>query len=192
MTPPDFEAGNTRVLIVPGWENSGPDHWQTLWQRANPGFRRVEMPDWDRPVAEQWVGALDSVIAESGRPVVLVAHSLGCLTVVRWVVRGGAESVRAGMLVAPPDAERPGCPAEIRGFSPIPRERLPFPSVVVASHDDPWMDQEKVRSLAASWGARFVDAGDGRHLNTESGHGFWPRGERVLTGLLGAVASAPP
>jgi uncharacterized protein len=33
------------VLILPGLDNSGPEHWQTHWQKQNPHFVRVEQRD---------------------------------------------------------------------------------------------------------------------------------------------------
>lgn len=173
----------TRVLIVPGWTGSGPDHWQTLWERAHPDYLRVEMPDWDRPRLEDWIATLDAAV-DQGPPAILVAHSLGCVAVAHWAGRAEGGRVRAALLVSPPDVERDETPPEIAGFAPIPRERLPFPAVVVASRTDPWIGVERARGLAAAWGARFVDAGDAGHLNTDAGYGPWPLGEALLAELI--------
>lgn len=173
-----------RVLTVPGWTGSGPDHWQTLWERSHPELRRVEMPDWDRPVLDDWVAALDAAIG-SGAPAVLVAHSLGCLAAVHRAERvgGSAAGIEAALLVAPPDADREDAPPEIAGFAPIPTGRLPFPAVVVASRTDPWIDFDRARELARAWDAEFVDIGDAGHVNTDAGFGPWPAGETLLAGL---------
>ena len=178
-----------RNLTVPGWTGSGPDHWQSLWERARPEIGRVEMPDWERPELEAWVTSLEAALAE-GPPAILAAHSLGCLAVVHWAVRSGGEDaaarVRAALLVAPPDAERDDAPPEIAGFAPIPREPLPFESVLVASATDPWIEPDRARDLARAWGSRFVDAGDAGHLNTDAGFGPWPEGEALLDELATA------
>lgn len=147
----------TRYLILPGWQGSGPEHWQTHWQRLLPDARRVEQDDWQRPDPQRWVDALDQAIASSPLPVVLIAHSLGCVTVARWAASAPVarrQRVLAALLVAPADVERPGCPAELVGFAPLPRQPLPFPSRVVTSDNDhaawrgprPWR-----RPGAASW-----------------------------------------
>jgi uncharacterized protein len=173
-----------RVLIVPGWGDSDPGHWQSLWEKANPDFRRVVQRDWLYPICADWVEALDREIREAGAPVVLVAHSLGCLAVAHCA-RGRTLPVRAALLVAPPDVERPDFPPVVEGFAPIPREPLQFTSIVVASRDDPFIAFERTRELAAAWGSRLVDAGVGRHLNTEAGFGPWPLGEQLLAELRG-------
>jgi hypothetical protein len=172
-----------RVLIVPGWGDSGPEHWQSLWEQANPGFRRVVQRDWLYPVCGEWVETLERAIRAAGAPVVLVAHSLGCVAIAHCA-RGRALPVHAALLVAPPDVERPDFPDVIEGFAPIPRERLPFPSVVVASRDDQFSDFERTRALAAAWGSRLVDAGPLGHVNADAGLGPWPLGESLLGELI--------
>ena len=84
----------TSVLIVPGYNNSGPEHWQSLWERAHPEYRRVMQRDWDSPERHEWVSALDEAIAQAPQPVVLVAHSLGCLAVVHWAARAREPQAR--------------------------------------------------------------------------------------------------
>ena len=114
----------------------------------------------------------------------LVAHSLGCLAVAHSA-RGRTLPIRAALLVAPPDVERPDFPPVVEGFAPIPREPLPFASIVVASRDDPFVTFERARELAGAWGSRVVDVGMGRHINTEAGFGPWPLGEQLLAELRG-------
>jgi uncharacterized protein len=173
-----------RVLIVPGWGDSGPEHWQSLWERANPDFRRVVQRDWLYPICTEWVETLERDIRGAGGPVVLVAHSLGCLAIAHCAC-GRTLPIHGALLVAPPDVERPDFPPVQEGFAPIPREPLPFASIVVASRDDPFVAFERSRELAAVWGSRLVDAGARRHLNTEAGLGPWPLGEQLLAELRG-------
>ena len=173
----------TPVLIVPGWGDSGPKHWQSLWEQANPGVRRVVQRDWQYPVRVEWVETLTREIRAAGRPAVVVAHSLGCIAVAHCA-SAGALPIRSALLVAPPDVEHPDFPPLIEGFAPIPRARLAFPSIVVASRNDPFTDFERARSLADGWGSRFVDAGNSGHLNSDAGFGPWPLGESLLAELL--------
>jgi hypothetical protein len=173
----------TPVLIVPGWGDSGPKHWQSLWEQANPGVRRVVQRDWQYPVRVEWVETLTREIRAAGRPAVVVAHSLGCIAVAHCASTG-ALPIRSALLVAPPDVEHPDFPPLIEGFAPIPRARLAFPSIVVASRNDPFTDFERARGLADAWGSRFVDAGHSGHLNADAGFGPWPLGETLLAELL--------
>jgi hypothetical protein len=180
----------TPVLILPGWGDSGPGHWQSLWERANPGFSRVVQRDWEYPIRTEWVEVLDREIRAAGGEVILVAHSLGCITMAHWA-RSGSRPIRGALLVAPPDVEHPDFPPVTEGFAPIPRERLAFPSIVVASRNDPFGDFERSRALAQAWGSRFVDAGNSGHVNTDAGFGPWPLGETLLAELAqGAAASS--
>jgi predicted alpha/beta hydrolase family esterase len=171
------------VVTVPGYENSGPEHWQSLWEAANPSFVRVEQADWFAPRREAWVKTLDATVAAQPGPVVLVAHSLGCATVAHWAATRPEVPVRAALLVAPADVDNAGI-GELSTFAPMPLGRLPFPSIVVASSDDPWVTVERSRLFADAWGARFVDAGAHGHLNSASGIGDWPVGFELLTELL--------
>ena len=173
------------VLIVPGWGDSGDAHWQTLWEKANADFQRVVQRDWLYPICAEWVQTLAACIRAAGGPVVLVAHSLGCLAIAHCARDDASLPIHGALLVAPPDVERPDFPPVLEGFAPIPRERLPFPSVVVASRNDPFSEFERAEALAAAWGSRLVDVGEQGHLNADAGFGPWPLGERLLEALRG-------
>ncbi len=175
-------SGSPPVLILPGWGDSGPKHWQSLWQQANPAFRRVVQRDWEYPIRAEWVETLAREIRAAERPPVIVAHSLGCVAVAH-AVAAGPLAIHGALLVAPPDVEHPDFPPVIEGFAPIPRARLPFPSIVVVSRNDPHTAFERAQALAGAWGSRLVDAGNSGHINTDAGFGPWPLGETLLAEL---------
>lgn len=171
------------ILIIPGLGNSGPDHWQTRWERKLPTARRVEQADWDVPVRADWVERIAEAVAAATRPVVLVAHSLGVLAAVEAAPR--LTGVRAAFLVAPPDTGRADVPEPVKAsFAGVSADPLPFPSMLVASRNDPYCAQEIADDLAAAWGAVFVDAGEAGHINVASGHGPWPEGLTRFATLL--------
>ena len=178
---------NRPVFLVPGWKNSGPGHWQSLWESQLPDARRVEMPNWDFPRRAEWMEALDDALALhlrfDGPPPVLVGHSAGCLAIVHWAATH-ERPIHGALLVAPADVEREGAPEELQDFAPVPRQRLPFPSHVVATGDDPYLAADRARSFAQSWSARFTLLPRGGHLNAASGFGPWPRGEALLKELM--------
>lgn len=156
------------VLTVPGLGSSGPSHWQSLWEDTLPDTQRVELGMWNRPHRNAWVTKLDQAIRTTRAPVVLVAHSLGCLAVAWWAALSPQPygwPVAGALLVAPADVDRADVHPDIAAFKPSPRQLLPFPSILVASTDDPWIEIEKARSLAPQWGSHFVDAGAQGHLN---------------------------
>ena len=170
------------ILLVPGYQNSGEGHWQTLWEGSLGGARRAEMPSWEHPVRGAWIEALDEAIADCPTPPILVGHSLGCIAIVHWAALY-ERTIQGALLAAPTDVERADGLEQLRSFGPIPRRTLPFPAIVAASSNDPFIRPDRARALAAEWGAAFVDLGPCGHLNTASGHGPWLRGEALLSEL---------
>ncbi|MCC2981258.1 MULTISPECIES: RBBP9/YdeN family alpha/beta hydrolase [unclassified Sphingomonas] len=180
---------NPSVLTVPGLGNSGPTHWQTLWEQSRLDTRRVELGMWDTPHRNAWVTKLDQAIAQAKAPVILVGHSLGCQAIAWWASLSPQPygwPVAGALLVAPADVDRAGIPPELSTFAPAPRTPLPFPSILVASTDDPWIEIDRAHSLAADWGSHFVDAGAQGHLNAASGLGWWPDGQELLERVIAA------
>ncbi len=178
------------VLMLPGYQNSGPEHWQSLWEAKHPDCRRVVQREWENPDRDEWVDTLDRAVVAHGDPVVLVGHSLGCLAIVHWAGRRRGP-VHAALLVAPPDVERPDFLDAARTFAPIPVRPLDFPSVVVASADDPYADLDRAQYFARSWGSELVEIGAAGHINTAAGFGPWPEGEALLERLRAGRGSTP-
>ena len=175
---------NIRVLVLPGWQNSGPDHWQSRWQHLH-GYQRVEQHDWMRPLRGDWIARLEEVILEGDGPVVLVAHSLGCLQASAWAAHSrNTHRVQAALLVAPPEAERDDLRQMLPGWTPIARGALPFPSVLVASANDPYGSLEHASALAAQWRSTLHSIGPRGHINAEAGLGDWPEGHALLQELM--------
>ena len=168
------------ILIVAGLWNSGPQHWQTHWERKYSKWERVAHRDWHAPSRDEWVAELDAAIAAcDGRPI-LVAHSLGCMLVAQWAQAGSHLNVAGAFLVAPSDVEAPSYPVAAQGFSPIPMQPLPFPSVLVASSNDEYAAIERSRAFAQAWGSKLIEIGDAGHINADTGYGPWPEGEQML------------
>lgn len=176
----------SQVLIVPGLRNSGPTHWQSWLGTVLPNTMRVEQADWERPCLSDWAARVRESIDATDDAVWLVAHSFGCLaTVTAGFVRG--ERIRGALLVAPADPERFGEPTVLL------EERLPFPSLVVASENDPWVNRDKAEYWAGQWGSGFVSIGHAGHINVDSGHGPWPDGLRLFEQLRsGSWPATPP
>ena len=172
------------TLILPGWQNSGPAHWQSRWEALH-GYQRVEQHDWLRPRRGDWMAQLDAaVLAATDGPVLLAAHSLGCILVAAWAAHSQHTArVRGALLVAPGDTETEAFEAMLPSWSPIVRTTLPFKSILLGSHDDPYCSLAKAQRLAADWGAEFVDYGHAGHINAESGLGDWSEGHAILSRL---------
>ena len=176
------------VLVLPGWQNSGPGHWQSRWQTLY-GYRRVEQHDWMRPLRGDWIARLEEELLACTGPAVLVAHSLGCIQTAAWAAHSrNPARVKAALLVAPPDVEREDLRQVLPGWSPIERQHLPFASIVVASSDDPYGGADHARLLAAQWGSALHAIGPRGHINADSGLGDWPEGRDLLHALLKGAA----
>lgn len=180
------------VLIVPGLNNSGPDHWQSKWERELPHCERVDLGMWDDPHRNTWINKLNHAIHGAGRPVILVAHSLGCHAISWWAQYERpflGRPVAAALLVAPPDVEVDGADPRIARFSPLVPGRLPFRTILAASRNDPYASFGQAKRMARKWGSRLVDAGPIGHINADSGIGNWPYGKYLLNHLV--AESAP-
>ena len=175
---------SNHVLILPGWQNSGPLHWQSLWQ-AQSGYQRVEQHDWMRPLRGDWIARLEDVLLSLDEPAVLVAHSLGCQLVAAWAAHSNnTRRVKAALLVAPGDAEREELRPMLGSWAPLVLKALPFPSTLVASTDDPYCTHERAAGFAQAWGSELVNLGAMGHINADSGLGDWPAGQALLQKLI--------
>ena len=179
--------GRAKVLLLPGLWNSGPENWQSYWERERDDCLRVVQSEWETPRREDWVATLEKAVAAAPEPVVLAAHSLACTLVAHWAGSPGAtiRNVRGALLVAPSDVEAPSYPKGPRGFEPMPQRPLPFRAVVVASSDDPYVSLPRARQFAQAWGARLFEAGALGNINADSRLGSWPQGQALLGELLG-------
>ena len=172
------------ILMVPGLGGSGPEHWQSLWQRDLESCTRVEQRDWDYPEREGWIAALDRAVAAADQPPILIAHSLSCALVVHWAMET-RRRIHGALLVAPADVDSDAhTPTEAHVFRPMPIARLPFLSIVVSSSDDPFVTAERAAKFASAWGSHLVDIGPAGHINSATGYGPWPQGRDLLEALL--------
>jgi predicted alpha/beta hydrolase family esterase len=172
------------ILIVPGYTNSGPDHWQSRWQARLSTARRVEQAQWSKPEREEWTASVAKAVNEAERPVVIVAHSLGVAAVIQAMPQF-TRPIAGAFLVAAPDVANPAIrPRHLMTFGPYPQEKLPFTSLMVASRNDPYCAFDVAEDIAKAWGSRFIDAGEAGHINAESGHGPWPEGSMTFASFL--------
>jgi len=172
-------ASDTPVLILPGFGNSGPQHWQTLWELRHPNWRRVNLGKWDAPACDDWVHALDVAVQACPSPPVLVAHSLACLLVAHWAYHS-SRIPKGAFLVAVPDPKSVSFPAAARGFVPVPLVPFMFRSLVVASTNDQLGSLAHAKHCAMAWGSMFIDIGQAGHINADSGHGEWDEGYELF------------
>jgi uncharacterized protein len=192
-------------LILPGWQNSGEEHWQSLWEAQLPA-QRVMQHDWMRPLRGDWITRLEdyvlsireqtmqtacrqtaeNAVDEDGKDIVFIAHSLGCHLVSAWsAISKSTHRVKGALLVAPPDGIRETFPPELKSWRPPVLQKLPFPSICVISSNDPFCDLQPGKDMAAAWGSELIELGDKGHINADSGLGDWPQGRALLAQLAG-------
>jgi predicted alpha/beta hydrolase family esterase len=173
-------------LNVPGLASSGPQHWQTIWEEQYPqNFSRVQQENWDWPVKTDWVAQLQKQISELDEPAILVAHSLGCITVAHWAQEFHSEQIKGVLLVAPADADLSKRLNFVVGFAPIPTMKLSMPSILVASTNDMYASISRSQIFAENWGSEFINLGKKGHINAVSGLADWPEGKEILGKLSG-------
>ncbi|WP_439567687.1 RBBP9/YdeN family alpha/beta hydrolase [Sphingopyxis sp.] len=182
-----------KILTIPGLNNSGPAHWQSLWERRFANCERVDLGQWDDPEKDVWVERIAAAIDAEHDPVLIVAHSLGCHAFAHWFA--GASSVArdrivGALLVAPPDLTQLRRNHRIASFTDSPALSSQTPMIVVASDDDPYAKTAHVWRLSRHWDARFVNAGPFGHINADSRIGDWPYGQYLLASLQPAPTPA--
>ncbi|MFN7102715.1 MAG: RBBP9/YdeN family alpha/beta hydrolase [Pseudorhizobium sp.] len=179
-----MKISDAEILIIPGYTNSGPEHWQSRWEAKLSSARRVEQAEWSKPLREDWVARVTEEVNASTRPVVFVAHSLGIPSVLHAIPHF-RKPVAGAFFVAPPELDNPAIrPRHLMSFGPYPRAPLPFPTLTVASRNDPFGSYEHAEEMANAWGSTLLDAGESGHLNAEAGFGPWPEGTMVFAQFL--------
>lgn len=172
-------------FIVPGLGNSGSDHWQTFFEKSGDNFTRIEQEGWDTPNCHEWIKNIDEAVSNyDPSTVILIGHSLGCITIAHWAKQSG-KRIKGALLVAPSDIESPS-PSYVftsSGFTPICLEKINFETIVVTSTNDPWISTKRVEIFAESWGSKLISIGDAGHINAASGYGEWQEGLDILKRL---------
>lgn len=166
-------------LILAGIYDSGPTHWQSLWQRSDARFSKLAHSSWDHPDRQVWVSELEDCVQALGPQTVLVAHSLACLMVAHWCATT-RQRVHGAPLVSVPDPEGSNFPKDARHFGAVPLLRMSFATTVVSSDDDPYGSREHMARCADAWGSRLVPVSGLGHINAQSGLGEWPAGRAIL------------
>lgn len=179
-SPPPSPADGLSLFTVPGLNGSGPQHWQTEWERLRPEIVRVEQRNWAKPDLEEWSKRVEHAIAASAHQVVLIAHSFGCLVSVHAAHVLPAK-VAGLMLVAPADPDKFGISHR------VPARPLASSALLVGSTNDPWLTAARARGLARTWGTRYTELQGAGHINAEAGFGLWPAGLRLLDEQLAII-----
>jgi predicted alpha/beta hydrolase family esterase len=170
------------ILIIPGLGNSGPEHWQSIWERRF-NFTRVEQKEWETPVCADWIENINSEVKKyDPANVILVGHSLACATIAYWAQKYNV-AIKGALLVALSDTEADSYPPGTTGFAPVPLIKLPFRSIAVVSNNDFYVKPQRAELFANSWGSELVNIGDAGHINTSSGFGEWDVGLELLKRL---------
>lgn len=179
-------AERCAFVLVPGLNNSGPEHWQSLWQLRLPFWLRTTQSRWDDPDISRWAGAIRRKLTGVAVPAILVGHSFGALASVAFALDPARTAPLAGLLLVAP-AE----PSRFNVEDDVPEAPLDLPAVVVASRTDPLMSFPRATHWATTWGASLVDLGEAGHINAQAGFGAWPYGLSLLADLATRAGMLP-
>ncbi|QCK15801.1 RBBP9/YdeN family alpha/beta hydrolase [Mangrovivirga cuniculi] len=169
---------------IPGLHNSDENHWQTLLEKTHPeDFIRINQENWDQPECNAWINKIErDLLTKNHLDLILIGHSIGCIAIVKWVEKFG-HAIKGALLVAPSDSENENYPSYIKGFTPIPKSKLPFPTLVVGSTNDHVTTVERTKEFAANWGSKLIMLEDAGHIEPKSGFGPWPQVEVLIKEL---------
>lgn len=159
---------------IPGLRNSSEDHWQTILEhKLGEACFRVHQENWEAPDCETWIQKIESELVDFDKAqLILIGHSIGCMAIVKWIERFN-HKIKGALLVAPSDSERLGYPTFITGFTPIPSEKLSFPSIVIASSNDHVTTLDRSKKFAKDWGSELIILENAGHIEPKSGFGDW-------------------
>lgn len=182
---------NGTFLIVPGYADSSPSHWQGVWLELFSNAVKVVQKDWINVDQVEWVQTLDSAIQLALQPIILVGHSLGCSTILYWInskeSKNSIHKIIGALLVVPPDPHSKAYRAlSIKGFDLFPLNKLPIPSILVASENDPFLSINQGRFFADHLGSEFINIGRKGHVGEDSGLGEWKEGQALIQKLVTA------
>lgn len=172
------------ILIVPGLNGSGDGHWQRHWLSDHPEAILVQQSDWTNPHPAEWLHRLEQAVL--GHPgALIVAHSLGAILTARLASSPMSHLVGGALLVAPADIERTSLlHARTYEFGCMPKDRLPFPALLIASRNDPYMPLETAQDAARAWSVPLINLGAAGHINVQSGFGRWSRGYELASQVV--------
>ncbi len=164
----------TKLYIIPGYRASPTDHWfPWLKQRAEArgsAATVLKMPTPSNPELGEWLKTLQESISAPDKNTFFVAHSLGCITLLRYLDSLPAERQIGGFIL-------------VSGFSSL-------PSGTLSKQLDPFIkdpvDYEHLRKMAAkSLDAKMVTVAKGGHFMGSDGFTEFPL-------LLGELSHLKP
>jgi len=173
-----------QYLTIPGYGGSPADHWQSYFEKKLSNCKRIEQKSWEKPVCSDWINKIDNEVMHfKESEVVLISHSLGGIALVHWVSKF-KRNIKGAMIVAPADIVHPYQDLPLESFVPIPLNKLSFPSVLIASNNDPWATIDRSKFFADCWGSSFINIGNAGHINVDSGFYHWDQGLDILKTLI--------
>ena len=171
------------LITLSGYSGSGPDHWLSLWEASHPDIRKFIPDSWDSPDLANWIETLEMNVKGCPESPVIIAHSLSCLLVAHWA-KHSQQKIAGAFLVAAPDPDGTQFPQQAASFKKVPNSPLPFPSLLIASSNDPYGTLDYQRQRADQWQAELVELGPVGHINDQSDLRDWPHGQALLKNFI--------
>jgi len=180
-----------KVLIIHGWTNHRPHgHWQRNLAAALREQGHLvsypQLPNADQPILDEWLEVLaaeleqfDEVASRASEPLIVLAHSLGCVAWMQLADRGllkqPADRV---LLVAPPEpAPISPVPSFVMDMSDGRAERMIKGSArevtLVGSDADVWQPSGIQAGVGDMIGLEAVVVHGAKHFSTLDGFNQW-------------------
>lgn len=172
-----------KVFIVHGWGATPKERWYSWLEEEleTKGIETVafEMPDTENPKIENWVPFLEKNIKNPDEETILIGHSIGCQTILRYLEKlPENEKVGKIILVAPwfslTGLEEEDLPiAEPWEKTPIDEKKVlehVGKIIAILSDNDPFVELEKNKNiLERNYGAEIIVQPKGGHFSVDTG-----------------------
>lgn len=170
-----------RIILIHGWEGYPEEGWRP-WLRKeleSRGFQVINpaMPDTATPTMERWIPFLTQVIGNPDRSTYLVGHSLGCITILRYLESLKNDQLAGGAILVAgfgQDLEYDGYKGELSSFfkTPVDWEKVKEHCqkiVAIHSTDDPWVPIKHNKLFQDKLGAKSIIQENMKHFSGDDG-----------------------
>ena len=170
-----------RVISVHGWGGYPQEGWRP-WlgkELSEKGFEFInpEMPYTENPTQDKWVTLLAETIGKPNGNTYLIGHSLGCITILRYLEGLKPDEKVGGVILVAgfgEDLEYNGYKGELSSFfqteinwEEIKKHCNKF--IAIHSKDDPWVLIKNNKLFEEKLGARSIIQNGMKHYSGDDG-----------------------
>lgn len=170
-----------RVFLVHGWDGSPSGNWFPWLQKnlnsSHFSVVTVAMPNPGEPKCQQWVETLAKAVGSTDDKTILIGHSLGCITILRYLEKPEINRILAAILVA--GFSEPIGYEEIDHFFKPPLDyaqvrRKSEAFIAIQSDDDPYVPFARGITMNEKLDATIIPMHNAGHISLVDGFAELP------------------